>query len=167
MAIDRDEATTGETITGLQNSDDYRDGRQLDDLRTQVATARRTASGVHASAGRRRADADGDAAAVATRRGERDVAAGQADRSWHDVTATALRAGLAALVEPVRGEPVDRAGPLLRGVVAGREKELVEVRRALDTHRRLVADRDRAQHRRDARATLRDTARDALGSRRR
>ncbi|SCG53667.1 TIGR02680 family protein [Micromonospora echinaurantiaca] len=159
---EREQAVTEETIGGLRDSDAYREGQQLDQLRREAATARRTADQAVVAAASRRAEA-----ARASQRAEGLVAelattAAQTNRSWRDTTAAALAAGMAAHVEPLAAETADRARHLLRGIIRAREDEIAAVAAALATHERAVVERDRAQARRERRSTERDAAGAAL-----
>ncbi|MFI2651065.1 TIGR02680 family protein [Micromonospora fulviviridis] len=161
-ANEREQTVTEERIGGLRDSDAYREGRQLDDLRREAAAARRSAADTRAAADSRRAEA-----ARATEQAERLAAevttsAAQTSRSWRDTTAAALAAGMATLVEPLAADTTDRARNLLRGIIRGREEEIAAVGAAIAIHQRAVSERDQAQARRERRTTERDSAAAAL-----
>ncbi|MDP9791647.1 uncharacterized protein (TIGR02680 family) [Catenuloplanes nepalensis] len=154
--LERDVALTDEAIGGLRDSAAYRDGRQLDGFRAALREAKRAESAAEASGEARRTDASGDAERVETRRAELASASAAVERSWHETSALARRAGLAGLVEPLADEPIDQARALLRGVLLGREGQVEEVRAAIVAHTRAAAERERAAARREARAADRD-----------
>ncbi|MET8353829.1 TIGR02680 family protein [Micromonospora sp. NPDC005206] len=159
---ERDQGVTEEAIGGLRDSDAYREGQQLDQLRSQTRAARRSAQDVAATAGSRRAEAARAAERAEHLTADEAATVAQTARSWRDTTAAALEAGLATLVEPLAAESVERARQLLRGLVRGREDEVTSVRAALTGHERAVAERERAQGRRERRAAERDAADAAL-----
>jgi uncharacterized protein (TIGR02680 family) len=163
--IEQEQGLTEEAVAGLQNSAAYREGAQLDDLRAQVRQAHRAAESSSSAAHRRQREADDDARAVSDRSEDVALTAGQVDRSWQDTADTALRAGLAAHVEPLRGAAAEQARTILRGMISGREREIADVRGALAVHHQAVADRDRAQRIRDRAAEGHEQARNALDQR--
>ncbi|SCG55416.1 TIGR02680 family protein [Micromonospora halophytica] len=161
-ANEREQNVVEETIGGLRDSDAYREGRQLDQLRREAATARRAADIATDTAAKRRAEAARTAAHAERLAADVATATAQTGRSWRDTTTAALAAGMATLVEPLTAEPTPRARQLLRGILRGREDEITAVAEALTTHERAVAERDRAQTRRERRSSERDTAATAL-----
>ncbi|MET7969770.1 TIGR02680 family protein [Micromonospora sp. NPDC005305] len=159
---EREQTVTEETIGGLRDSDAYREGQQLDQLRREAATALRTAKDAAAAAESRRAEAARAGERAAGLAGELTMTAAQTGRSWRDTTAAALAAGMAALVEPLAAETTERARQLLHGIIRGREDEIAAVTAALTAHERAVAARDQAQARRERRNAEHEAAAAAL-----
>ncbi len=137
-AIDGEQHGTEQAILGLQDSDAYKQGRELDRLREQTRSAAVAADRARGAAVRRATDAVRDEQDVGARREDEAVAAAAAARSGQETGQLALRAGLGAAVQPLGDEPVERARTLLRGMVTTREHQLGEVRQALDRHERAV-----------------------------
>ncbi|MCW3820736.1 TIGR02680 family protein, partial [Micromonospora sp. DR5-3] len=159
---EREQAVTDERIGGLRDSDAYREGRQLDDLRREATTAQRAATDARTAANSRRGEAARAADQAARLADEVATAAAQTGRSWRDTTAAALAAGMASLVEPLVAETTERARHLLRGIIRGREEEITAVSAAITIHQRAVTDRDQAQVRRERRTAARDAANTTL-----
>jgi uncharacterized protein (TIGR02680 family) len=135
-------------IAGIHDTDEYKAGRGLDELRARTAEADRLATARRAEAGRTRAQADEDAA---EHQGATDAAARCAEsvRSQRaDALNAATRAGLATAHAEVATQletELARARSLLRAAVRGRRDQLAEVRGALDTHERAVDRRQTAE----------------------
>ncbi|MCW3840414.1 TIGR02680 family protein [Micromonospora yasonensis] len=161
-ANEREQTVTEERIGGLRDSDAYREGRQLDDLRREAAAAQRTAADARRAADNRRADASRAAENAARLGDEVATTAAQTSRSWRDTTSAALAAGMATLIEPLAADTTERARHLLRGIVRGREEEIAAVSAALTVHQRAVTDRAQAQDRRERRTRERDAANTTL-----
>ncbi|MEV6693890.1 TIGR02680 family protein [Micromonospora sp. NPDC051196] len=159
---ERELIVTEERIGGLRDSDAYREGQQLDQLRREATAALRTAKEAATAAQKRRAEAAGAGERAATLAGEWDMAAAQTGRSWRETTTMALAAGLATLVEPLAAESTQQARQLLTGIIRGREDEIAAVRAAVTAHERAVAARNQAQTRRERRSTEHEAAATAL-----
>lgn len=134
-------------VQGLIGSEAYRQGEQLDRLRTRVREARATARRRRAEATRHRelAEADRERATAAARHAEsRSVTA----RSLADNASTAAaRVGLASVHAEISrslAEP-SRARTLLRAAVQARTEQVEAVRAALNEHELAVAGRREAE----------------------
>jgi uncharacterized protein (TIGR02680 family) len=135
-------------ITGLTDSDAYRQGRELDKLRQQVRQAHERAAQIRADADGKRAVADTDEAAVLTAQQVAGAREGVARDRQADAMRAASRANLAGVhteIEAYLDADVTRARQLLRGAVNGRHAQVDTVRRALDEHERAVTLRRAAE----------------------
>ncbi|MBB5960373.1 uncharacterized protein (TIGR02680 family) [Saccharothrix tamanrassetensis] len=144
-------------IQGLIGSEAYRQGEQLDRLRTRVREARATAGTRRAEATRHRrtAQTDQEAADTAARHAESRArtAAALAD----DASTAAARVGLASVHAEIARALTDpsRSRTLLRAAVQARAEQVEAVRAALGEHEVAV------NSRRDAERAL-EEAREAL-----
>ncbi|QKW34465.1 TIGR02680 family protein [Actinomadura sp. NAK00032] len=160
-------------IDGLKESDAYRAGHELADLRERVRAAgkaadqaRRTADKHAADAQRRGEEAEQAQAEAATQRS-------LTGRALADTRRAADRAGLAAVHEEAlaaaaeeTADGVHRARGLLRAAVRSREDQIGALRAAIQRHRAAVerrddalSERDQNRARLDEAVTLRDGAR--------
>ncbi|MFJ6675935.1 TIGR02680 family protein [Actinosynnema sp. NPDC091369] len=144
-------------IQGLTGSDAYRQGEQLDRLRTRVREAR-------ATAGKRRADAVGhrrvartDAEAADTAARHAEARAETAGALADGASTAAARVGLASVHAEIARVLVDpsRSRALLRAAVQARAEQVEVVRAALNEHEVAI------NSRRDAEQVL-DEAREVL-----
>ncbi|MRH92792.1 TIGR02680 family protein [Nocardia sp. SYP-A9097] len=138
---------------GLMDSEAYKQGLELDGLRTATAKEQRRAFGLRTQAVRYRAEAEQDTAesnraAEIEQRHARAVSDHAAETRQ-----AALRVGMAGIYEEIAAALGDgRTRALLRGAVRGKRDQIDAVVRALEDHERSVA------LRRDAECSL-DTAR--------
>jgi uncharacterized protein (TIGR02680 family) len=161
--LDHEIAGTEARITGLTESEEFKQGKELDRLRQQAAEAGHQAITIKADAVRKRAASDTDEQAVQD--AER-AAARQADsvRALEtDTSHAATRAGLAS----VHGEILaalqsESSNPrqLLRGAVRSKNEQLAAVGKALDEHDRAVDRRQQAEADLDDARTVLSTARE-------
>ncbi|WP_082127199.1 TIGR02680 family protein, partial [Allosalinactinospora lopnorensis] len=155
-------------IEVLTNLDSYREGRELERLRSELDTARHRAGETRRRADglARRAEEDREKADSAV---EDAARRGRHARQCRDDAEHAARIpGLTAAFEELdsTGEP-EPARRLLRAAVDGRHEQIAEVRRVLATHTRAVSERTAAEQRLEsARADL-DSAEAAVERRRR
>lgn len=146
--LDLERHQVEQRIEGLSDSDAYRKGRGLDDLRRAADEARRQAELARAEAAERGVEAADDAAKAAEAIRLATMAAEQAARAREEAARAAGRAGLAAPFEEVAAtEDVLTARRLLGAAVEARSRQVGEVRRALAAHRSAIEERTRAERR--------------------
>jgi uncharacterized protein (TIGR02680 family) len=146
--LERDGDQLAARIAGLTDSEAYKQGRELDRLRQEVAAADRRAGALRADADRlgvvaTRIQQDRAAAesAAADREMARQAAAGEAGQAAGRVGLDAAYAELTSVLEA----DADRARPLLRAVLRSRQEQLAEVGAALDNVERAVERRTEAE----------------------
>ena len=145
-ALDLERHRVEQRIEGLIDSDAYREGKSLDDLRRAADEAERQAERTRAEAAERGAEADDDATRAAEAIRLAKMAAEQAGRAREEAARAAGRAGLAApFQEVVATEEVMAARRLLGAAVEARGRQVGEVRRALAAHRSAIEERTRAE----------------------
>lgn len=147
--LDRRIERTNAAIDGLTNSEAYREGQQLDELRTRADTARRVATERHTAAEQKTAEASDDAE-QAEQAGIEAEQHGQAVRvAAEDSGQAARRAGLDSAYAEIAAE-LDRRGErarqLLGAAVQGKQESIREVRGALERHARAVDARVHAEN---------------------
>ena len=135
-------------ITGLTDSEAYKQGRELDRLRRQAREAAGLAHRVRVDAARLRGDADGDqrelrAAVDAQARQDRVVRAAGED-ARHAAVRAALEGAYQELAGQLAAEP-GRTRTLLRAVVRSRRDVIAEVERAISRHETAVDRRTEAE----------------------
>lgn len=175
-------------IEVLTESEEYRQGRELDRLRQQVSQAREVAQDRRATAGAARKEAGDESERAADAQEQAAVQRGAVraaeEESWQAARAAGLgavctelaavlAAGEAAPPEdriiPGAGPPdparptgpraEDRARQLVSGAVRGRLAQIAEVRAAVDAHRAAVGARTAAEEAQEqARAALAEAA---------
>ncbi|MFE5584036.1 TIGR02680 family protein [Kitasatospora sp. NPDC056531] len=146
-------------IEGLLDSEVYRQGLELDQLRRRADQAAGTADRLRAAADRKAhtADEDAERADDARLRSEQWTEHTRAARE--DTRGAARRAAMESLcteVQTVLDTPPGTSGDtreqgrtarrLLRGAVASRHGQITRVRAAVEHHERSVADRTTAEH---------------------
>jgi uncharacterized protein (TIGR02680 family) len=146
--LERQEEETKARIDGLVDSDAYKQGRELDQLRqrTSEAAARFASIKADATAMRTRASADAEDAQTAgqlaaTRERAANARADEARQA-------AARAGLSSVHSEVAASldtDLARSRPLLRAAVQGRTRQIAAVRNALETHEKAVDWRQQAE----------------------
>ena len=165
------------SIEGLEESDAYQQGKELDELSRRTEQAQRSARQTREKADRQSIAADrdeGQARQIALRV-EQQSARVQAARE--DTLAAARRAALESLGAEVRtaldapGESEQgssslgrAARGLVRGAVSARRKQISQARSAIDRHEHVVAGRTSAESRLEGartRLTVASTERDA------
>lgn len=150
-----------ERITGLQDTDAYREGQQLDRLRQQTERAEKAAGDARTDAGNRAADAEEDDRAAAGARHAAEQAGEAYARARDEAARAAQRVGLTAAFEEATGVgDVDEARRLLRTSVEARERQVEAVRTALRAYDDAVEERGRAETRLE---TCRDQRHEAEG----
>jgi uncharacterized protein (TIGR02680 family) len=135
-------------IDGITQSEAYRQGRDLDDLRQQSRRATLQADKVRAEAGSLRATADEDEQHRQAAGQARSQRADARDAAAADARAAAAHAGLAGTYEELDQTlraRADDARKLLRAVVSSRLEQLDTVSRALGAHERAVTRRQEAE----------------------
>lgn len=162
-AMDDAIAETEARIEGLTESDEYKEGKQLDRLRQQAAEAKSKAAAITKDAVGKRTTADDDQKFL--RDAELTV-----DRVAHSVMGletesrhAATRAGMASVHAELAGilsngdSESARPKPLLRAAVRSRHSQLNEVRAAVGAHDTAIARRKQAEDELDeARTALSD-----------
>ncbi|MFE3873044.1 TIGR02680 family protein [Kitasatospora sp. NPDC059146] len=146
-------------IEGLLDSEVYRQGLELDQLRRRADQAAGTADRLRAAADRkaRTADEDAERADDARLRSEQWTEHTRAARE--DTRGAARRAAMESVCTEVQtvldtppgtsgdtGEQGRTARRLLRGAVASRHGQITRVRAAVEHHERSVSDRTTAEH---------------------
>jgi uncharacterized protein (TIGR02680 family) len=150
-------------IAGMTQSEAYKQGRELDQLRQRTAEARRRADGLRADASRKRSEAESDEAesrAAEHRCEQRD---GNVRALQDQAMQAAVRAGLAGVhaeIAGASGAGQARSRQLLRAAVQARHDQIAAVRNALDDHDRRVARRHDAEEELEAARTAHTSARD-------
>jgi uncharacterized protein (TIGR02680 family) len=146
--LDLDRHRVEQRIEGLIDSDPYRRGKDLDDLRRAAEEGRRQADEARTEASERASEADGDAAKAAEVARLALQAAELTARARDEAARAAQRAGLAWSFEEIAAtEDVMSARRLLRAAVEARNRQAGEVQRALATHRGAIDERTRAERR--------------------
>ncbi|TDC96969.1 TIGR02680 family protein [Actinomadura sp. 7K507] len=155
----------GARIDGLKESDAYRKGRELADLRERArragqaaANARKTADRHTEDAARRRKEAGDARSDAATQRSLTGQARADTWRAAERAGLTAVHEEAAAAVEAGGMDGVQRARGLLRAAVASREGQIGKLRAALRDHRAAVERRAEAEADRDESSTRLDEA---------
>ncbi len=133
---------------GLIDSDIYRGGRDMDDLRKQVESARKSAERTAALATQAtvRAEADERALDDAVRLIQR--AESIAARHGGELRQAADRVDLATLSEELLAEPMDdvlQARRLLRATVRAREEDITKIRNGIEAQERAIERRQEAE----------------------
>ncbi|AUY48290.1 TIGR02680 family protein [Streptomyces sp. CB01881] len=157
-------------IEGLLGSEVYRQGQELDQLRSRADQAALTAARVRAAAGRKVHAATEDAERADDARLRSEQRAERTRAAREETLAAARRAAMESVcteVQSLLGTAPGRSGDteeqgrkarrLLRGAVVSRHGRIAEVRAAVERHERSVADRATAeQHLDSARERLAD-----------
>jgi uncharacterized protein (TIGR02680 family) len=147
-ALDSESSRCAAEIDGMKESEAYQQGRELDQLRQQVAAQRERGVRLRADATQKRAkaDADRDAARVAERTCE------QRAENLSGLESQASQAAVRAQLTGVHAElaeaaKTDQGGgrQLLRAAVRARFEQIAAVRKALDEHARAVGRRQDAE----------------------
>lgn len=146
--LDHEITATAARISGLTESDEFKQGKELDRLRQQTAEAENRAGTIKADAARKQAAADADQQSVRDAKRTVDRKADSVRAHAADSLRAATRAGLAS----VHGEIVTcletesaRPRQLLRAAVRSRREQLDAIRGALDEHDRAVDRRQQAE----------------------
>lgn len=154
----QEEEATAARITGLIDSDSYKQGEKLDQLRQQTAEARTQATALRADANHKHHEAATDAQAEHHAQRTAEATAEIVSVHESDALRAATRAGLASVHGEIAANlEAEATSPrlLLRAAVRGRRDQLVAVRDALDEHDRAVERRKNAENDlEDARASL-------------
>lgn len=146
--LDLEQHRVEQRIDGLTDSEPYRKGKGLDDLRRAADEARRRAELARTDAAERAGEAEGDAAKAAQVLQLARQAAELTERAREEAARAAQRAGLASSFEEVAAtEELITARRLLRAAVEARGRQVGEVRRALGAHRGAIEERTRAERR--------------------
>jgi uncharacterized protein (TIGR02680 family) len=146
-------------IEALADSQEYREGRELDRLRTKVAETRRTAEGLRTTADEARRDAEQDAALAAEAEAEAadraEQARGAEDEAWSTARTARLTSVCAEASTALGADDEKQARQLVSAAVRSRLGQIAEVRGALADHRVAVHARTGAETAlEDARARL-------------
>lgn len=138
-------------IEGLTESDEYKQGKQLDRLRQRAAEAKTKSAAIAEDAAGKRATADEDQKTLhdAQRAVDRlaDSVMGLETGSRHAATRVGMasvHAELAGIVSSADAESA-RPRPLLRAAVRSRHEQLKEVGAAVDAHGAAVSRREHAE----------------------
>jgi uncharacterized protein (TIGR02680 family) len=158
--LERDAEDTNAQITGITQSDAFRQGRELDRLRQETQEARGRATTIRTDAASKRSEASADedrmqAAQDTVRQQAQSVAALETE-ARHAATRAAMGSVHAEITAGLTAQPA-QSRTLLRAGVQARHGQLAEVRQALEAHDRAVERRSQAE------ADL-DTARGDLAS---
>ncbi|MFG2819862.1 TIGR02680 family protein [Kitasatospora sp. NPDC048365] len=145
-------------VEGLLDSETYRQGQELDQLRRRAEQADRNAARSRAAADRKAGTAAEDAERAEDARLRSDQRAEHVRAAREDTRGAARRAAMESLCTEVEtvlgaepqppgetGEQGHAARRLLRGAVASRHGRIAEVRAAVDRHERSVTDRTTAE----------------------
>ncbi|WP_158009834.1 TIGR02680 family protein [Carbonactinospora thermoautotrophica] len=135
-------------IDGLQESDLFREGQQLDRLRRDADTAAQAAAAAERKAAERAREADDDAAKASAVQAAYEQAEQAADRARGEAGQAAERVGFAASFEEVAAaRDVPTARKLLQAAVDSRTRQVDQGRKALYEHVGAVAERRKAETR--------------------
>jgi len=152
----------GGAIQGLLDSDDYKQGKKLDELRRRTEVAREDARGKRTTAETKLVEAGADAGRARDTLREADRRAEQVRAALADTRHAARRAAMESAcgeaeamvgtdAAPAPGEDRGRsARRLLRGAVTARRQQIAEVVGAIDRHDAAVAERTAAEQALDA-----------------
>ncbi|MFH8387028.1 TIGR02680 family protein [Kitasatospora sp. NPDC018058] len=145
-------------IEGLLDSEIYRQGQELDQLRRRADHAARTAARLRAAADRKAGTATEDAERADEARLRSEQRAEHTGAAREDARGAARRAAMESLCTEVQAMLGTAPGPsgdaeeqgraarrLLRGAVASRHGQIARVRAAVEHHERCVADRTAAE----------------------
>ncbi|HUD38190.1 MAG TPA: TIGR02680 family protein [Streptosporangiaceae bacterium] len=135
-------------IDGLTESEAYQQGRELDQLRQQVAAEHGRAARLRADATARRSEANGDEAESQVARRDRELRAETVRALETQAKHAAVRAGVTSVhAELAQAAADERAKPrqLLRAAVQARLEQVAAVRAALAEHDQRVARRQDAE----------------------
>ncbi|MEU1287644.1 TIGR02680 family protein [Kitasatospora sp. NPDC005856] len=146
-------------VEGLLDSEVYRQGQELDQLRRRADDAVGTAARTRATADRKVRTAAEDTERADDARLRCEQRAEHTRAAQEDVRGAARRAAMESVcaeVQTVLGTAPGRPGDtgeqgrtarrLLRGAVASRQGQIAQVRAAVERHERSVADRTTAEH---------------------
>ena len=143
-------------IDGLEDSEAYRAGKDLDAARLAATEAEKTAAKSRREAGQsvdrageQRERVTQSAGTTEQRRELRDRAASDAAHRAERADMTVMYDEAASRAGESTPESIREARRLLRAAVDSRERQIVEVRAALDAHGRATARRNEAEHERD------------------
>ncbi|WP_243790063.1 TIGR02680 family protein [Saccharopolyspora gloriosae] len=156
--LEQDAERTQARIDGLADSEWYRQGQELDRLRTETAAADRFATGLREQAEQRAGQAAADAAQATEVEDRAASAVAAAQRAEQDARHQAERVGLTGAFQEVT-DTADRQRTrrLLRAAVRSKHDVIAEVRAELDRHDAAVAARTGAENELDqARTDLAD-----------
>ncbi|MFF4509348.1 TIGR02680 family protein [Streptomyces sp. NPDC001401] len=136
-------------IEVLTDSEEYRQGRELDRLRRQAGQARATAEERRATADAARAEAEEEAERAAGALREADAQQGRTrtaeEETWQAARAAGLTAACTETAAALADGEDNRARQLISGAVRGRLGQIADVRGAVDTHRDAVRSRSAAE----------------------
>ncbi|MGW2052755.1 TIGR02680 family protein [Streptomyces sp. NPDC001840] len=141
------------------NSEEYRQGRELDRLRRQTGQARADAEARRGVADTAHAEGQEEAALAALAQGEaeslREEARAAEEETWHAARSARLNAVCTEVAAALKAGEDNQAGQLARGAVRGRLGQIAEVREAVAHHQGAVRERTSAEEILDrARASL-------------
>ncbi|GAB3893555.1 hypothetical protein GCM10029964_070520 [Kibdelosporangium lantanae] len=146
--LDHEDEDIGARIDGLRNSDEYRQGRELDQLRQRADEAARRFAAVDADARELRERAEADARDAETARrlatNREQVVTTRADESRQAATRVGLGGVHGEVAASLATDPALSRG-LLRAAVRGRGRQIATVREALGTHEQAVDRRQQAE----------------------
>jgi uncharacterized protein (TIGR02680 family) len=149
-------------IAGMTESDAYKQGTELDQLRQRVAEEGRRAIGIRADARLQRSEADSDETQSRAAECECEQRAGSVRVLESETMHAAVRAGMASLqgeIAEVSGTEDARPRQLLRAAVEARHEQIAGVRNSLDEHDRSVARRQDAEDELEVASAVLTTAR--------
>ena len=140
----QDVATAEARKAGLIDSEEYKQGQELDRLRQRTGDARSAAERIRGDAVRKRADAEADEQArqdaEQTSKRQAEVVRAQETESRNAAT----RAGMTSVHVEVAAS-LESARPILRAAVRSRQDQVRAVGEALDAHERAVERRKQAE----------------------
>ncbi|MGW1682044.1 TIGR02680 family protein [Saccharopolyspora sp. NPDC002376] len=160
--LELDIESTESRITGLTESERYKEAEEYDRLRQQTSDAERQASAVGKDAAEKRSQADKDAQAAQAATRAVDKRADTARAQQSETSHAATRAGMTSLHDEIIASLGTDVQPrrLLRAAVQSRREQLDEVREAIDTHDRAVDLRTQAENEIDQARNLLSQARE-------
>ncbi|MCT9110989.1 TIGR02680 family protein [Streptomyces mirabilis] len=145
-ALGKELAARIETLT---ESDEYREGKKLDELRQRVVEARSAAEGRRATADAARADAEEDAARAAAAEEQAAVRHSRAENAgeetWQAARGAQLTSVCAEIATALQCDDEGRARQLVSAAVRSRLGQIADVRAALGNHHGAVRGRTTAE----------------------
>jgi uncharacterized protein (TIGR02680 family) len=138
--------TVEQQISGLRDSDAYKEGQQLAVLRHEARQAASRAEAAQTAARQRAREADDDDQAAAEEATAAHRMAAATERAEAEARTAAVRVGLDGSVdEASAAESPERARLLLRSAVQARQEQVERVRVALLAHADAIRRRDEAE----------------------
>ncbi|WP_018682644.1 TIGR02680 family protein [Actinokineospora enzanensis] len=148
------------SIDGLQNSEEYKQGKELDRLAEQVGQVKRRAGEERKAADRARQAAERDAENAERARDDADSHRSEADRLMAEARQAAAEASMSSTQAELANMLEHKPRVLLRAAVKNRFGQIEAVRSVLSEHERAIDKRRMHEQQLEAaRATLADASR--------